>query len=226
MYVKKVLATTLGLLLAGATAAYAAPVTDFEKGAVTIELGSTLGSKFEGKTNVPLGLPKSVDGKSGFKYGVAVGMGNDYALQYKGGKFKSEDFNLGGSPIHGKSDLQELNVIHKINPNLSLVGGWVQNKISYSRDVKEATKAAVHAGFVVSQPLNETSKLFASYLGGKNAAYLEAGIAFKVAKNSEFAVSYAEREFKDLPVASAILPPGVRADYKLKGISCVISTKL
>ena len=123
---KKIAAAVLGILMAGTTAVYASPVTDFEKGHISAEFGSTLNSTFNGSGEVT----GKADGKSGFKYGVTAGLGDNWALQFKGGKFKSEVFS-GSSQTYpitvttfGKATHQEFNLIRRISPmyRLSLAG--------------------------------------------------------------------------------------------------------
>lgn len=224
---KKVLATTLGLLLAGATAT-AAPVTDFEKGAVTVEFGSTFNSNFNGSGAVS----GSAGGKSGFKYAITSGLGDNWAVQYRGGKFKSEDFSGTADflpdPVstYGKSDHQEFNVVHRLNPNLSLVVGLVQNTFSYGLpSIKEATKSGVHIGFEATKKINDKSSIFASLVGGKDVSFWETGISYKLAKDTALNVSYAERNFKNVDLEVPPVPKKSE-NYKLKGITCVVSTKL
>jgi hypothetical protein len=224
---KKIAAAVLGLLMAGVTAVYASPVTDFEKGNVTVEFGSTLNSTFNGSGAVT----GEADGKSGFKYGVTTGLGDNWAIQFKGGKFKSEVFT-GNSQAHpgvsvttfGKSTHQEFNLIRRISPNVSAVAGWVQNKFSYGQYVEPATISSFHAGFMADQKLNEKATLFAAVLGGKDVLFWEAGISYKIAKDAHFNVSYGEREFKnvDLDILSPIVMHE-KEDYKLKGITCLFS---
>lgn len=222
---KKIAAAVLGIVMAGVTAAYASPVTDFEKGNVTVEFGSTLNSTFNGSGEVE----GEAGGKSGFKYGVTAGLGKDWAIQFKGGKFKSEDFSAYSNSLHstvhtyGKSTHQEFNVIRRISPNVSAVAGWVQNEFSYSNTVEPATISSFHAGFMANQKLNEKSTAFAAVFGGKDVLFWEAGISYQITKDTHFNVSYGEREFKnvDLDVKAASLHK--KEDYKLKGITCLFS---
>lgn len=222
---KKIAAAVLGLLMAGVTAAYASPVTDFEKGHVTVEFGSTLNSTFNGSREVT----GEADGKSGFKYGVTAGLGDDWAIQFKGGKFKSEVFSaysasLGDSvTTYGKSTHQEFNLIRRISPNVSAVAGWVQNKFSYGNTVAPATIASIHAGVMADQKLNEKATLFAAVLGGKDVLFWEAGVSYKIAKDAHFNVSYGEREFKNVDLNVPAYSLYKKEDYKLKGITCLFS---
>ncbi|HWR43990.1 hypothetical protein [Sporomusa sp.] len=218
---KKIIAATLGLVFAG-TAAFASPSIDYTPGAVTVELGSTLNSTFNGKG----AIDDSVDGKSGFKYAVATGLGNNFALQYKGGHFVSEDFSAIGHTIHGISDLHEINLLYRISPEFSIVTGWVQNKVSYNNLISEAKVSGMHVGITGSKKLNDKSSLFAAYIAGSDTLFWEAGISNKIGQDTYLNVSYAVREFKDVDLFVPLLNQGSKEDYKLKGISCVVSTKL
>jgi len=222
---KKIIAAVLGVLMAGATAAYASPVTDFEKGDITVEFGSTLNSTFHGSGEVE----GEAGGKSGFKYGVTAGLGDDWAIQFKGGKFKSEDFSAYSTSLHttvntyGKSTHQEFNLIRRLSPNVAAVAGWVQNKFSYSNTVEPATIASVHAGLIANQKLDEKSTLFAAVFGGKDVLFWEAGISYQIAKDTHFNVSYGERQFKNVDLDVPAYSLHKKEDYKLKGITCLFS---
>jgi len=211
--------------MAGVTAVYASPVTDFEKGHVTVEFGSTLNSTFNGSGEVT----GEAGGKSGFKYGVTAGLGDNWAIQFKGGKFKSEDFSAYstslGFPVttYGKSTHEEFNLIHRISPNVSAVAGWVQNKFSYGKYVAPATISSFHAGFMADKKLNEKSTAFASVLGGKDVLFWEAGISYQIAKDAHFNVSYGEREFKNVDLNVPAFSVYKKENYKLKGITCLFS---
>lgn len=227
---KKIIAATLSLLVMGTTA-LASPTPSFEKDAVTLELGSTLNSKFLGEGAVS----GEADGKSGFKYAVAVGLGNDLAVEYRGGKFQSENFSVtmlvGGVPttvdkVYGKSIHQEINLIHQINPSMSAVVGWVQNKFSYNKVVADAKVSAIHAGLLGNHKLDDKTALFASVIGGKDVIFWEAGFSRKLAKDANLNVSYARREFKNVDFNTLAPLPSGKENYILHGISCVVSVKL
>lgn len=222
---KKIVAAVLGILMAGTTAVYASPVTDFAKGHISAEFGSTLNSTFNGSGEVT----GKADGKSGFKYGVTAGLGDNWALQFKGGKFKSEVFSAYSTSLnhtvstYGKSTHQEINLIHRIGPNVSAVAGWVQNKFSYGNTVAPATIASLHAGFMADQKLNEKATLFAAVLSGKDVLFWEAGVSYKIAKDAHFNVSYGERQFEDVDLDAPAYALHKKEDYKLKGITCLFS---
>ena len=218
---KKIIAATLGLVFAG-TAALASPSVDYTPGAVTVEFGSTLNSTFNGKG----AIDDSVDGKSGFKYGVAAGLGDNFALQYKGGHFVSEDFSALGHTIHGVSDLQEINLLYRLSPELSIVTGWVQNKVSYNSLISDAKVSGLHLGLTGSKKLDDKSSLFAAYIAGSDTLFWEAGISRKLGKDTHLNVSYAVREFREVDLYVPAINQGSKEDYTLKGISCVVSTKL
>lgn len=227
---KKIAAAVLGILMAGTTAVYASPVTDFAKGHISAEFGSTLNSTFNGSGEVT----GKADGKSGFKYGVTAGLGDNWALQFKGGKFKSEVFS-GSSQTYpitvttfGKSTHQEFNLIRRISPNVSAVAGWVQNEFSYGQYVEPATISSFHFGFMADKKMNEKSTAFAAVLSGKDVLFWEAGISYQIAKDTHFNVSYGEREFRNVDLGVEMTTPinislHKKEDYKLKGITCLFS---
>lgn len=227
---KKLMATAVGLLIMGTTA-FASPAPSFEKGAVTLEFGSTLNSKFVGEGTVT----GEADGSSGFKYGVAYSLGDNLAVEYRGGKFKSENFAVtmlvSGNPttvpgVYGKSDHQELNVIHQVTPNLSAVVGWVQNKFSYNKVVAPAKISAIHAGILGNYKLDEKTVLFASVIGGDDVLFWEAGVSRKLSTDARLNVSYALREFRNVDFKTPYHLAYDKETYTLHGVSCVFTVKM
>ena len=228
------LAMALGIVLGG-TVAFASPVNDFNKGALEIEFGSTLNSSVSGKGQ----LSPSADGKEGFKYGLAYGLGKDLALQFKGGKFWSEDatvdlpvdgFGIISRTTYAKSDIRELNLVYKINDNISAAVGYVENIISYGLStVRKEKPSALHAGLIAHQKLDRKLTGFTGVMAGKDVLFWEAGLGYKVAKDTNLNIAYGERKFKDVPIVVDLtpLPPfNDTLDYKMKGITFMFSHKL
>ncbi len=119
---------------------YASPVTEFEKGAISVEIGSTLDSKVSGRGKVSA----DVVGDFGFKATATAGVNDRFAVQFKHGMFKSERTTIPVGPIsmtsYAKAEPSDLNFLYKVNPNLTFITGYEYTKISYGDFVSSASK--------------------------------------------------------------------------------------
>ncbi len=219
-------ALTTGLFMT-TSIVHASPVTEFEKGALSVEIGSTLDSKVSGRGKVSA----DVVGDFGFKTAATAGVNDRFAVQLKHGMFKSKTSTiptaLGSLTTYAKAEPSDLNVLYKINPNLTLITGYEHTKISYGAHVYDASKSALHIGFTGTHKLNDQYTLFATMLGGKDVSLKEIGVSYKMSDSTTFNVSYAEREVKnvDLRLKATSLLDG-EENYTMKGISCLFAFKL
>lgn len=217
---------TTGLLLTANTV-LASPAAEFEKGAVSLEIGSTLDSKVSGRGKVSA----DVIGEFGFKAAATAGLNNHLAVQFKHGMFKSEISTiptpLGSLTTYAKAEPSDLNLLYKINPNLTLITGYEHTRISYGAHVYDASKSSLHIGFTGTHKLNDKYTLFATLLGGKDVSLKEAGVSYKISESTTFNLSYAERKVEnvDLGLKATSLLDG-KENYTMKGISCLFAFKL
>lgn len=222
---------TTGLLMTANTV-WASPTAEFEKGAMSVEIGSTLDSKVSGRGKASA----DVVGEFGFKATATAGINDRFAVQLKHGMFKSERTTI-PVPIpippytvsmttYAKAEPSDLNVLYKVNPNLTFITGYEYTKISYGDFVSSASKSALHFGFTGTHKLNDDYTLFATLLGGKDVSLKEFGVSYKMSKSTTFNVSYAERKVKnvDLKVPAAYI--NGKENYTMKGISCLFAFKL
>jgi hypothetical protein len=221
-----VLTITAGLFIAANTVS-ASPTAEFEKGAVSVELGSTLGSKVNGRGKVSA----DVVGEFGFKATATAGLNDHLAIQLKHGMFKSEESTiptvLRPLTTYAKAQPSDLNLLYKVNPNLTFITGYEHTKISYGAHVYDASKSALHFGLTGTHKLNDRSTLFATLLGGKDVSLKEVGVSYKMSKSTTFNVSYAERKVEnlDLKLKATTLLDG-KESYTMKGVSCLFAFKL
>jgi predicted porin len=215
-----VLTLTTGLFLA-TNIVSASPTTEFEKGSVSVEIGSTLDSKVSGQGRISA----EVTGESGFKAAVTTGLNDHLALQLKHGFFKSEESNILSMTTYAKAEPSDLNLIYKVTPNLSFITGYEHTKISYGKFVSDASKSALHFGMTGTHKLNDNYTLFATLLEGKDVSLKEIGVSYQISKSTTFNLSYAERKVEnvDLKVGPAI---SGKENYTMKGISCLFAFKL
>lgn len=222
-------ALTMGLILTGTTV-FASPAAEFEKGAVVLEVGSTLNSKVKGRGFMNL----DANGESGYKYSITTGISDKFALQYKQGNFKSEQktVTIGGGSLttYAKAQPMDINLLYKVNPNLVLITGYEHNKISYGQYVASDSSSAFHIGLSGTHKLDDKATLFATVLTGKDVSLKEAGVSYKLSAVSAVTVSYAERKMKDMDLKISPAPgltlPTQKADYTMTGITFMYGVKL
>jgi len=211
--------TTGLIMIAGNT--FASPTTEFEKGATSLEIGSTLNSKVNGKGKIPA----DVTGKFGFKAAVTTGLNDHLAIQYKQGLFISKDSTILGLTTYAESKPRDLNLLYKINPNLTFIAGYENTKISYGNYVDPASKSALHFGLTGTQQLSDKYALFATLIGGKDVSLKEVGVSYKISKSTTFNLSYAEREVNNVDLKALSVISG-KEDYTMKGVSCLLAFKM
>lgn len=220
------LTLTTGFFIATNTVS-ASPTAEFEKGAVSVELGSTLGSKVSGRGKVSA----DVVGEFGFKATATAGLNDHLAMQLKHGMFKSEESTiptaLGSLTTYAKAEPSDFNLLYKVNPNLTFITGYEHTKISYGKFVSDASKSSFHFGLTGTHKLNDKYTLFATLLGGKDVSLKEVGVSYKMSKSTSFNVSYAERKVEnvDVKLKATTLLDG-KENYTMKGVSCLFAFKL
>lgn len=205
------------------TTAFASPTTEFEQGAASLEIGSTLNSNVSGKGKISPNVP----GKSGYKVGITAGLSKNLALQYKQGMFKSQDSTILTMTTYAQSEPKDFNLLYKVNPNLTFIAGYENTKISYGKFVASASKSALHFGLTGTHKLNDKTTLFATLLAGKDVSLKELGVSYALSKDTTFNISYAERKVNsvDLSIPAHPILNG-KVDYTMKGISCLFAFKL
>lgn len=222
---KLIAAMTMGLMMT-ATTSFASPVADFEKGALNLEIGSTLNSKVNGKGKVAA----DADGKSGFKAVVTTGLSDRFALQYKQGMFKSEDSTItsGGLTMttYAKANLRDLNLLYKIDSNLTFLIGYEDDKISYGKYVNSASHSVLHFGLNATHKLTDKATLFATIVRGKDVSLNEIGVSYQMKPSAAFNISYADRRIKNMDLIVPLAGISGKEDYKMTGITCLLDFKL
>lgn len=223
---RKILAIMSTVFVITTATAFASPTTDFQQGAVSLEIGSTLNSKVTGRGSVSA----DVTGKSGFKIGVTAGLSDNLAIQYKQGMFKSEDSTISIMHTYAQAEPQDLNLLYKVNPNLTFIAGYEKTKISYGKYVADASKSSLHFGVTGTHKLTDKATIFATLMAGKDSSLKELGVSYALSKETTFNLSYAERKINNVDLQVPAFPgfPGIKGkeDYTMKGISCLFAFKL
>lgn len=218
---KLIAVLTTGLIMTTATT-FASPTTEFEKGAINLEIGSTLNSKVSGRGKISA----DVTGKSGYKAVLTAALNNQWALQYKQGMFTSKNSTISVLNTYAEAAPQDFNLLYKVNPNLTFIAGYEHSKISYGNYVADASKSALHFGLTGTHKLNNKTTLFATILGGEDVSLKELGIHYQLSKTSAFNVSYAERKVDNVDLKVPLLHVNDKENYTMKGITCLFAFKL
>jgi predicted porin len=208
------------VLLSGT--AFASPSVDFNKGAFILEAGSTLNAKVSGNGRHSI----NADGKSGYIYAITAGLGHNLALQFKQGKFQSANASLMGITTYAQAEPTDVNLLYKVNPQLTFISGYEHDNIYYGQAVAAASKSAFHFGLTGTHNLSRTTSLFATYLAGNGVSLSEVGVSYKLSANSTLSVSYAERKFENMAFNIPAYAYSDQVNYTMNGITCVMAVKL
>lgn len=221
---------------------------NYQKGAVEIEFGASVGSKVTGKSEKILTKKVEADGDKGYKYGINYGISDKFILQYKGGTFITKraevpqkimgnTFILSGI---AEANANEFNLLYKVNDNVSAVVGYLDSSIAYN-DVMFTLPGKVasvptedvkrfQAGIMYHQPISDKYTFYTNAVFGKDIHTINSGITYKITDDTSFSIGYAERVYRNVNLKIAL--DGVVADnkypvkYKMSGLSCMFTHKL
>ena len=213
---KKSLSLALFLSIGIAGTAFAAPLSNYEQGKTSIDLGYSFNKTVGGSVGLAgpdlniKGIPlPSFDADHSFQTGVTVGLGKKIAVQ---GKFEhlkiaGVDINTGRRPLLGflprnsNVNLQlseqqiQFNVLYQVTPNFSPYIGYKHASLKLSGfDAPFNTKASnniFQVGILAQAPLSDKVTGWMDFaVGTKNSMSYEIGAAYKVSKNLDFNIGY------------------------------------
>ena len=185
------------LMAAGVTTA--SPLTDYSAGKVALDVNWTprLDLEADGGT---------IDGKNGnFDYGLTAGLGGKWAIQYRYFNPVSTDYfvdygSLTGN-YHAGVRSQEVNILYKLDKNLSAFAGWHQAKLTtnapgFSLD----NKSTWQVGLIGTTALGKKTTLYGIVGAGSSLLNAEAGFAYALAKDLDVNLFYRYKRIDDLKV--------------------------
>jgi len=139
-----------------------------------------------------------IDGKnSNLEWGITTGMGGKWALQYR--QFNPKGDNNFGEIIGMKT--QEVNVLYKLNNNLSVFVGWHQAKYSYEYPTvpfSAENKDVLQGGIIGTTKIAPRTNLYGIVGIGKGLHNLESGISYEVDKHVELNFVYRYKKVEDI----------------------------
>lgn len=188
--------------------ASAAPLIDYSAGKTSIDL-NWRNTELTGEYS---GVKETFGKKSSIDWGITSGLGNNFAIQYR--QFNPESETISG-PItirginatitaNGKLDIQEFNILYKIDKNIAVYTGIMKTKanvnctltaIGYhpnNRSLSSDSKNIWQIGVVGSTKLAEKTTGYASLAAGRGLSAWELGISQEVTPNIDFNISYRE----------------------------------
>jgi predicted porin len=191
---------------------FAAPLSDYSAGKTSIDLTWRQSDVKTTDSEAETSFGK----KSNLDWGITTGLGNNFAIQYNGYNAKSKDAvswsdvdETGISHVDLKT--QELNVLYKLNKNVSVYTGLVRLKaeenanVSYTdgspsetESYSTKTKNKIQFGVIGSTKLAEKTTAYAQVGVASNFNNWKVGVSQEIAPNVEFNVDYRRLKAKKL----------------------------
>jgi len=214
---------------------HAAPLSDYSEGKVAVDLAikpsnhvyatSALGSD-------------GFNGSSAFNYGLTVGVGNNFALQYNNNNAKSKDYisSTFGPSANGKIDAQEINVLYNAGKNVNIFAGITQVKSIYT-----VNGSSIYAGTYSGENSNnwqigvsgqtllgDNITGYATVAAGKDTNSYKVGVSYAFNNNVDFNLFYSQNKYNNVKFNSSMTTLGIGStgDYTIKGIGYGLTYKL
>ena len=197
---KKKIALTVASLFLMSSAAFAAPMTDYYPGKVSVDLSfrntknSYGGDGFKSRYN--------------FEPSFTFGLTNNLALQYRSVNAKS-----GGSPSL-KLNVTEFNVLYGLTPQVSAFGGFIKTKGTLAGSSDD--RNTMQLGLLSTIPVARKVSLYGIIGAGDKWTNSEVGVSYIFADNWEFNLDYRYMNAKKLLYKN---------DVKAKGLGFGVTYK-
>jgi len=214
------------------SAAFAAPMTDYSQGKFAIDISTSPSLDQSAKPDY-YPYDYSYPAKSTTTFGVTAGLGGKWAVQYRQHKFSSEEENTYyyGYP---QSNLKgyEANALYKVDKNFSVFAGYTSFKLGFTNsyysgyDNPGKSVGGMQVGAIVSTPVTDKVSAYGIVSTGSKLDSFEVGMAYKVSKNVDFNMGYADRNYKKLHNESSWWgTPDHKYNAQAKGINWGVTLK-
>lgn len=204
------IATVVGATLISSIG-FASPMNDYSAGKASVDLTMR-------QSDVSMGIPNkkiSFDKKNNWEYGLTAGLGNNFAIQYNGYNAKSDNtLDYQDASVTSTMDTslktQEINVLYKLNNNVSAFAGLVRVKGTfYAKDVyldgtvdvldnSKDTKNKMQIGLIGSTKIANKTTAYASIGVASDYTSWKVGVSQEIAPNVEFNVDYRRTDVKNV----------------------------
>ncbi|MDR1702051.1 MAG: porin family protein [Sporomusaceae bacterium] len=222
---KKKIALLTACLFLMSSAAFAAPLTDYESGKASIDL------MVRSSKNTLSFADFDFDSKYNWEPSVTVGIADKWALQYrnlnaKSGATDSSGYVI-GIPYYGKATAKlqasEFNVLYSLTPQVSAFIGYVsakgniyaENYIGPNIDASSSRTNTWQVGVLGNAPLAEKVSAYGVFGAGSKWLNYEIGLSYAFTENVEFNVDYRYVKAKDLD----------EVDFRTKGFGFGVTYK-
>jgi hypothetical protein len=237
---EKKVVLALAAAMAVTATSFASPLTNYEKGNLAVDINTSLSPKVEMNTT---DLRDSDDAKSRLGAGFTYGLGDKLAVQYKYADNKTKTysyevatgFSYQNGTTTGQLIANELNVLYKVNPNVSAFAGWTNAtaKIKWSYNygpdasnitdsgsgTEKGTKDGFQVGLIGQTKFAKNLTGWGSIAAGNNLTGYELGLGYDLDKDTELNVFYRHAKYKDFNV------DGENFDVKIKGVGAGLTFK-
>ncbi len=202
---KHVMLTALmGMTLCAGTS-FASPATNYAPGAVTIEAG------INAAPSMKVGDADG-DDKSRPYAGVTVGLGSNFALQYKYSDNKVND--LDGSGFHAGMKTQEYNIAYQAGPNTYVYAGDMSCKGTGVLSSSSDDRFQVGVRYVA--PAGDKTNWWVGGAVGDSLWRAEIGASYAVAPNVDWDLSYQYTQVNDYHDAVDVKTQGLYTGLTFK----------
>lgn len=185
----------------------ASPLIDYSAGKTSLDITSYANLHMEDhvKSSNYSNTIKFNGRNNNIDWGITTGVGGKWALQYR-------QFNPDGVDNYEEAigmRTQEVNVLYKLDTNLSAFIGWHQSKMSYEFNgipFLAENKDVLQGGIIGTAKIAPKTKLYGIVGIGKNLRNFETGISYEVDKHIELNLVYRHKKVGDMDSITNINP--------------------
>ncbi len=248
--------TLIALFLFALTSvASAAPLMDFDKGKVAIDYTFRPSLDFAGQANLSghigsisgaIGLSRDFDGDSNNEFGLTVGIGNKWGLQYRQynptGNIWSGSISTVNLNFDAKIRTDEFNLLYGFNKNFAGFIGVARTQAGISAaangtfgsitipELWSEHRNNFQIGFVGSYKIADKTHFWGLASVSSDYRNWEAGVSYDISKDLQFNLSYRDTRYEKLKFASVNLTsPDVgvdlTTDVTVKGLGVGLTYK-
>ena len=198
---KKIIAFTLGIMIAMSGMTFAAPMTDLSAGKVAVDLSIT-----KPETSITTIAKFDLAKKTNFDFGLTAGIGDKWGLQYKYQNADTKTTNITGMDGRLNSKVQEINLIYQLDKNFQVFTGV--NKFSSDVIFGDSKVGSYNSENKYQLGVTGVTKLggklsgWATLAAGDDNYTYELGLAQELSKNLDLNLFYRYKKFDNAKISS------------------------
>ena len=186
---KKILLGALTLSLLVTSAAYAAPMTNLDKGTGKVDASFSFGPYLQAEEGTHT---LNLDGSKITRLGATYGLGNKWGLDYK-------YVGHTGDYMEGVSlQSNQVNAVYQFTPNVAAFAGYVNNRFSVEDVEKEGHTSAsgYQVGVLGRMEIAKRTSAWASIGVGNVINAYEVGVGYDLTHNFDLNLFYNDTKYK------------------------------